>query len=299
MTERHANRRIDADELKRLGYPSAVINEAVVNAERGLFAIAPPEDVLRRTIEACSEHFPEPEIGNEADWEDMLWTYLTMAQKHPVALARVAAQPMLATIMAQMYSHLNLHASSAVPSSAETPSVYHKRPLILLDNHNTVSPARWRVDSELVDIRRCLNAVNNIAGEAKRERTVRLMLLKSRVEDYGMEEIEAVREILNNEKSDVFAVASPCAGDVAGEGRIIVGETVLNLATRTGTKEDMVLLTANQDGHFVREQLGHIFPKLLRHDEHPEGRIVRRIGTNEDVQKVLDEVIVATNSCSV
>lgn len=50
---RHTDRRIDPDELRKLGVPEEVIKEAVENAKRGLFAIAPPEDVVRKTLDAC------------------------------------------------------------------------------------------------------------------------------------------------------------------------------------------------------------------------------------------------------
>ena len=53
MENRHADRYIDPYELRKLGAPEGVIKEAVENAKRGLFAIAPPEDVVQKTLDAC------------------------------------------------------------------------------------------------------------------------------------------------------------------------------------------------------------------------------------------------------
>lgn len=234
MTSEPARRResrFDAAELRGLGFPDELIEPARYLAGRGAYDVAPPHQLIEDTLNACLRELESGSISVPvpALQPQVMWRALRDSAAELARLGRVPAT----YADGLFYLSCNLRA-----------------PLVMVENHNLVTPAFWGA-RQFQDIRRACGVINRTARSFERPVSRRVVVLKPDLRAYTTEEICQIAVLARNASSDVYWISPEIAGEFAARDAVVVGDMrVLSISEKPASAyeaEEMLLSSTMDD----------------------------------------------------
>lgn len=231
------NRIVETEELRRLGVPEAFFEPAQYYAENDAFAEEPSPELLERTIAICLEELDKKPHIATPDLADAI--------------------PALQVAYAQARDSY-----SEIMKLGPLPAVYAKSvwyalgnpgpPLVIVENHNQISPSWWR-GRELKPVRIACGKVNELARALSRPVSSRVVVLKHDFKNYSTEDLEEMASLHRQGTSDIYWITTEYAGQFATVDETVVGDLcVLKMAGKPESPTHAVesLLSSTDEDSF-------------------------------------------------
>jgi hypothetical protein len=199
-------RTLDRTELRDLGFPDELIDPAEHLAKRGAFNIEPPHALIEQTLNACMQVLESrDEAGMDAlPGLDAALVWQTLRES-AAELSRLGPVP------------------AAYADGLFYLSCNPEPPLVMVENHNLVTPMLWN-QQELTPIRAACHLVNHAARSIDRPVSRRVVVLKPDFSEYTKEEVGQIGALAREATSDVYWISQRAAGKYALKDTIVVGD---------------------------------------------------------------------------
>jgi len=225
------SRFFDADELRDLGFSEELIESARYLSERGAYDYEPPYQLVEDTVNACLQELESTSI----------------------AVPVPALQPQVMW-RALRDSHAELSRLGRLPASYADGLFYLscnvRPPLVMVENHNLITPAFWHAP-EFLDIRQACRVINRTARDFERPVSRRVVVLKPDLRAYTTEEICQVAALARDASSDIYWISPEIAGEFASKDAIVVGDMryqcIVEKPSSASEAEQMLLSSTMDD----------------------------------------------------
>jgi hypothetical protein len=226
-------RTLDRTELRELGFLDELIDPAEHLAKRGAFDIEPPHALVEQTLNACLQALGSPDKAgidvvpglNAA----LVWQTIRESAAELSRLGRVPA---------------------AYADGLFYLSCNSEPPLVMVENHNLVTPMLWN-QQEFTPIREACHLVNHAARSIDRPVSFRVVVLKPDFSEYTKEEVGQIDALAREATSDVYWISQRAAGKYALKDTVVVGDLhVLSISDKPQSAheaEQMLVRSKKED----------------------------------------------------
>lgn len=204
---------IDRDKLERLGFSQNVISSVERMDQLGFFELQPPDDLVDRTIEKCLPFLPT--ISTSVEKPPVMMNYGALINELSVAARASAEWGEFSDVQDWQYACL---------TTLEFAKATHKRPFIILDNHNVIEPAWWGHDTGFRAFWNASQVVNKIAEKSNLPRSACFVVLRPTLHDYSDNDLDTIKDMVRTGSSDVWWIPFDRAGIYQRRDLIVLGE---------------------------------------------------------------------------
>lgn len=218
------------EELLRAGFSPEVLIAADVAREAGLFTAEPSDDLLQQTIARCRPLLQKSQAATEPSRDELA----EVIAAHTIAFSDLTG----------MFSGTADRSGGALQSAnklvteclATADFVYQKRrPMVVVDSHDVIEPSWWKSDTCLVAMREAMRSVDDLAIRHHAPTSAVVMVLRAGVQDYSTGDIQALEEVIETAKGDLWLVPSSTAIEYRHRDVMVLGDRVLTLDERLPT----------------------------------------------------------------
>lgn len=264
--KQNAARHVDADELRELGFPEDLIQEALLREQRGLLAIEPPPDLVERTIEACADLFrTETPSRLQASESDSTSYFSIVFHLLPAVKDLTLAFQGAATVT--QCQRLGEWAGRLAAPSVRFALTERQRPLVALESHMLTSPSWWEDNPEFQEMKAAFHTLNEFVASTGIARSARIVILRQNISEYNQDEIGAIEALTREGTSDLWWIAFSNAASYSRENIVVMGnESVLRLRGKVkSASEALEAMEYSQDAELANELRQKITKEICSH----------------------------------
>lgn len=224
-------RKLNRERLRALGVPEVLFEPAEYLTERGAFDVAPPRELVERTVALCLDELKsKPQVpASTVDPRELSWPIVRDCASWIANMGRFPA----AYAEAPFYI-----ASNDAP------------PVLIVENHNLLPPSFWRKE-ELADIRETFRQINTCARRLHRPNSCKVIILKDRPQEYTLTDWQEMASSFKEGTSDVYCISAREAGEFSMKEVVVVGDLrVMSMSSRPSSvheAEEMLLKSKKED----------------------------------------------------
>jgi hypothetical protein len=203
-------KKLDAEELRGLGLPGALVQEFLEVDALQLAAPAPPEELVQKTLEAC---------------EEALRSFEARPEKKAAALV-----PAVSTDQAGGFAEFVGALSTCVAADGFPYAQAHPQEpaVVLVDNHEVIEPQRWQQDPSLLMLGQLYRGVDRALAASAGAPLQRFIILKADPGAYAEGDLQVIRRAIEEPTTqETYLVAAKDAGPFRERGLAIVARSVM------------------------------------------------------------------------